>query len=472
LSNKNGKPTDHSPFYKRGGPLTLVLVAIALLPLFLIYDRPRSTALSEVKESGVLRVLTVNSPTTFYEGPEHALGLEFELATGLAKKLRAELSVETADSIAAVLPRLARGDSHFAAAGLVTKTEHEQLVKFSPPYQEIRQQVVYLMGEKKPESIDELVGRQISVVAGSSAVQHLNVLKTTHPELGWEETSEKSAEQLLHDVWQGTLGTTISDSHVIAVTRQHYPELEIGFDLEGTEQLAWAFAANGDDSIFDIAVEYLNELKQNGELERLLERYYGIAESFNYINISEYRRKIKSALPRYEALFQEAEKQTGWDWRLLAAIAYQESYWDPTAVSPTGVKGIMQLTKATAEQMNVDDRTDPRQSILGGAAYLNVVRKKIPDRIDEPDRTWFSLAAYNIGFGHFEDARILTQRAGKSPDKWVEVKEYLPMLSDPQWYEKTKYGEALGGEALKFVTRIRAFYDVLVRISQEAKETG
>ena len=204
------------------------------------------------------------------------------------------------------------------------------------------------------------------------------------------------------------------------------------------------------------------------------ERYYGTAESYNYINISEYRRKITDTLPLYEKLFREAEEQTGIDWRLLAAVAYQESHWDPAAVSPTGVKGIMQLTKATAEQMQIKDRTNPRQNILGGAGYLKLMDRKIPQRIQEPDRTWFSLAAYNLGFGHFEDARILTQKTGKSPDKWVDVKEFLPLLSEPEWYEQTKYGQARGGEAFAFVTRIRTFYDVLIKISQEqdAKASG
>lgn len=468
MSNKHRSTSDSSPFYKRGAPLILVLVAIALLPLFLIYDRPRGAALNEVKQTRILRVLTVNSPTTYYEGPEHAMGLEYELASGLAKRLRVELAMETADSIASILPRLTRGDSHFAAAGLIVSKERGQIVKFTPPYQEIQQQVVYLMGRKRPKSVEDLVGRDISIVAGSSAAHHLNALKASHPNLQWTETSDKSADQLLYDVWQGELQITITDSHVIAVARHHYPELAIGFDIRESVKLAWAFPMNDDNSIYDIAVDYLKELKENGELDRLLERYYGLTESFDYINVSEYRRKIESVLPRYQALFQEAEKQTGFDWRLLAAMAYQESYWDPAAVSPTGVKGIMQLTNATAKEMNVDDRTDPRQSILGGAAYLKRIRERIPERIQEPDRTWFALAAYNIGFGHFEDARVLTERSGKSPDNWVDVKELLPMLSNPEWYESTKYGEARGEQALTFVTRIRTFYDVLVRITQVA----
>ena len=463
-----------SPFYKKWGALTAVFVTIAILPLFLIYDRPLGSALDAVKDTRALTVLTINSPTTYYEGPEHALGLEYDLASGLAKKLRVDLVMETADSVASIFPRLARGDAYFAAAGLIDNEERRQLVRFTPPYQQIEQQVVYLHGGKQPETVTDLLGRQITVVAGSSVAHHLSELKAKLPDLAWTETSEKNAEQLLYDVWQGALDLAITDSNIIAVARQYYPELRVGFNINESGKLAWAFPLGDDDSIYDIATTYLGELEESGELERLRERYYGTAESYNYINISEYRRKINVTLPLYEKLFREAEEQTGIDWRLLAAVAYQESHWDPDAVSPTGVKGIMQLTQAAADQMHIEDRTNPRQNIMGGAGYLKIMKRKIPERIQEPDRTWFSLAAYNLGFGHFEDARILTQKTGKSPDKWVDVKEFLPLLSEPEWYEQTKYGEARGGEAFAFVTRIRSFYDVLVKISQErdAKASG
>ena len=452
----------------------MVFVTIAVLPLFLIYDRPRGSALEAVREARVLTVLTINSPTTYYEGAEHALGLEYELAGGLAEKLRVDLVMETADSVASIFPRLARGDAYFAAAGLIVNEERKQLVRFTPPYQKIEQQVVYLQGSKQPGTVNDLLGREITVVAGSSVAQHLSELKAGFPDLAWTETSEKNAEQLLYDVWQGLTDIAITDSNIIAVARQYYPELRVGFNLNESEKLAWAFPLSDDDSIYNIASAYLGELEKSGELERLRERYYGTAESYNYINISEYRRKIFATLPLYEKLFREAEEQTGIDWRLLAAVAYQESHWDPDAVSPTGVKGIMQLTRAAAEQMQIEDRTNPRQNILGGAGYLKLMDRKIPQRIQQPDRMWFSLAAYNLGFGHFEDARILTQKTGKSPDKWVDVKEFLPLLSEPEWYEQTKYGQARGGEAFAFVTRIRTFYDVLVKISQEqdAKASG
>src|SRR5690606_23333055 len=133
-------------------------------------------------------------------------------------------------------------------------------------------------------------------------------------------------------------------------------------------------------------------------------------------------------LPRFEGMFKTVAAETGLDWHLLAAIAYQESHWNPRAVSPTGVKGLMMLTRAAAGEVAVADRTDPEQSLWGGARYFLKLKARIPARIPEPDRTWFALAAYNVGLGHLEDARILTQRAGRDPDLWREVREYLPLL--------------------------------------------
>ena len=146
---------------------------------------------------------------------------------------------------------------------------------------------------------------------------------------------------------------------------------------------------------------------------------------------------------------------------LLAAMAYQESHWDPRAVSPTGVRGLMMLTKHTAELVGVDDRNDPRESILGGARYLSRVQNKIPDRIAEPDRLWLSVAAYNLGFGHLEDARIITEIQGGDPDNWQDVRARLPLLEDERWYKRTKRGYAPGSQAVTYVDNIQHYHEIL-----------
>jgi len=153
----------------------------------------------------------------------------------------------------------------------------------------------------------------------------------------------------------------------------------------------------------------------------------------------------------------------------LAAIGYQESQWNPYATSPTGVRGLMMLTGETADRMGVTDRLDARQSILGGARYLALMKDTLPDRIAEPDRTWLALAAYNQGQGHMEDARRVAQARGGSPDSWADVKQALPHLSRGTYAKAMKYGYARGGEALHFAENIRNYYDILLRLEPEYK---
>jgi membrane-bound lytic murein transglycosylase F len=121
----------------------------------------------------------------------------------------------------------------------------------------------------------------------------------------------------------------------------------------------------------------------------------------------------------------------------------------------------MMLTLATAKHMKIESRLDPEQSIIGGAKYLRFVENRLPDHIHEPDRLWLTLAGYNVGFGHVEDARILTQELGDDPDKWAEVKQHLPKLSLKKWYKKLKRGYARGKEAVNYVDNIRAYYELL-----------
>ena len=192
-----------------------------------------------------------------------------------------------------------------------------------------------------------------------------------------------------------------------------------------------------------------------------MHRHYSHVEKFNYSDIRTFTRRVETHLPKYEKLFKEAAIRVGFDWRLLASIGYQESLWNPRAKSPTGVRGLMMLTRATARQMKVKNRLDPAQSIRGGAEYIARVHKKVPQRIPEPDRTWLALAAYNVGFGHVEDARIITQRHGGNPDRWIDVKESLPLLARKKWFEQTKYGYARGWEPVKYVENIRQYFAYL-----------
>ncbi len=156
------------------------------------------------------------------------------------------------------------------------------------------------------------------------------------------------------------------------------------------------------------------------------------------------------------------------DWQLLAAISYQESKWDPNAVSPTGVRGLMMLTNATAAAMGVRDRTNPEQSIKGGAAYIKQVLNNIPDSVPQPDRTWMALAGYNMGPAHVNAARRLTARLGQNPDSWQDVAANLPRLVQ----ENRANGRAVPDirQALHYVQQIRRYYDAIALSTAESRE--
>lgn len=448
--------------------MLIIAVGLALLPLFMVLDRSPASDVARIQESGRLRVLTIEGPTTYYRTADGPSGFEYDLLTAFADRLGVDLKIETTDSPASIFPRLARGDAQFAAAALNITEGRRRLVRFSEPYQTIRTQVVYRRGADQPETYEDLVGRDITVPAGSPYSQLLNTTKVQFPDLAWTESSSKTVEDLLVDVWEGNTEVTFSPSNLLAIVRQHHPELMVGFSLESTSELAWAFPPDSDDSLIRSSNRFLESLRESGELERLIERYYGAATKFDYVNVKTFRRRIRSVLPRYEALFREAGAEYELDWRLLAALSYQESYWKPGAVSPTGVKGLMQITEATAQFLDVADRTDPRQSVLGGARYLRDLHDRLHESVTEPDRTWFALAAYNVGLGHLLDAREIVRQQGKDPDRWTNVKPALELLSEPEWYSKTEHGQARGYEAVAYVTRIRSFYDILVQLRPQS----
>ena len=446
-----------------------MLLALAYLAPALLNGCSRGTnALAEVKRRGELVVLTRNSPTTYYEGPMGLAGIEYDMAKAFADELGVTLKMKVIANSAEIVPLISQGKADFAAAGLVVTEDRLKLVRFAPEYQEIVPQVVYRLGTKRPTTVKDLVGRQIEIAAHSSHAERLRQLQATQADLEWREMRNTEVEELLLSVWEGLLEFTVADSNILALNRQYYPELQAAFAIDKPQKLAWAFPPGEDMSLFNAAVAFMKRLRKH-ELGVLIERYYGPSNRFNYINTAHYLARIRDKLPTYRVLFERAGVRYNLDWRLLAAIGYQESYWDPAAVSPTGVQGIMQLTMNTSSDLGVTDRRSPEQSIDGGARYLRAMIDRMPPRVLQPDRTWMALAAYNVGLSHLEDARIITQQQGGDPNKWHDLEKYLPLLAKEEWYSKTKYGYARGYEPVQYVHRIRSYYDILVKIDESER---
>lgn len=420
------------------------------------------TVLQQIKAKGELVVATRYSPTTYYIGPSGETGFEYDLARRFADYLGVDLKIVTGANAREVMDLVKSGKANLAAAGIPVSDSMARQVRYGPAYQEITPQLIYRLGNTPPGSVDGLQDVKLDMAAGSVPLQFLRRLRQQFPDLSWTAHRGVASGELLAKVWRGDYQFTVANSNEVAFLQQFYPELRVAFDLTDPKPLAWVFPRRKDSSLYYKAYDFFHKIKTNGVLSQITERYYGHLRDFDYVGTRRFMRHVDNRLPRFMTVFHKAAQQTGFDWRLLAAIGYQESHWDPHAVSPTGVRGLMMLTLNTAHEVQVDNRTDPKQSILGGARYFKTVKNSLPAQILEPDRTWLALAAYNVGLGHLDDARAITRARGGDPDAWMDVKESLPLLRKKKWYTHTKYGYARGDEAVTYVENIRVYYDLLV----------
>jgi membrane-bound lytic murein transglycosylase F len=442
-------------------PLTVLILLPVLCDPGFVADH---TAPSLAK-TGELVVLTRNSATTRYiDFRGRYTGLEYDLVEMFARDLGVQVRYLDRLPFYQILPVLRQHEAHLAAAGVVITPARIRDFHFSPAYQMVQPVLAYNTDKPAPRGVRDLLGKRIEVVRGSSGVDHLRLLRKRLPKLRWIEVAESDSEGLLTRLSEGKSDYVVTESHILDIVRRLYPNLARALTIGEPEPLGWAFPKDADPKLVDEAREFFLRISYDGRLARLLERYYGHVQRLDQPDIAHFLERTRTELPRYRGMFKAAQKATGIDWRLLAALGFQESHWDHDAVSPTGVRGLMMLTAETAERMGVTDREDVRQNILAGARYLQELKRTLPERIAEPDRTWLALAAYNIGYGHLEDARVLAQRRRLNPDLWMDVKRVLPLLSRYEYYRAAKYGFCRGGEALILTENIRNYYDILSRI--------
>jgi membrane-bound lytic murein transglycosylase F len=418
-------------------------------------------------QTGELVVLTRNAATARYlDSQGHYSGLEYDLVELFARDLGLRVRYLDRQPFYQILPALKEHRAHFAAAGIAISGERLQDFRFGPAYQMMQPVIAYNTANTAPKDIRDVIGKRLEVVRGSVAVDELRRLKQRYPQLHWLEVDESDSEGLLSRLSEGKVDYVVTDSNLLDLVRNFYPNLGRGFTLADLQPLAWAFPADGDPALYQRAQEFFMRISYDGTLKQLLERYYGHVHRLDQMDIANFLERRQTQLPTYAAMFKEAQELTGIDWRLLAALGFQESHWDPIATSPTGVRGLMMLTSDTADRMALSDRLDARQSILAGARYLQDLKESLPARITDPNRTWLALAAYNIGLGHLEDARVLTQRRGANPDLWVDVKKALPLLTSYEYYSTLKHGFCRGGEALVLTENTRNYYDILARFEE------
>ena len=437
-----------------------LLVYIAVAALLGTCSSPPAL-LDQILEIGELRVVTRDSPSSYVIGPDGPSGPEFDLVQAFADELGVALILESVVSVSEIVPRLLSGNAHMAAAGLSITRSRQEFLNFSHPYETVDMQLIYKVGTGKPRSIEDLAGRSIEVLAGSSHADMLEALGEIYPEIDWTVNADAAIGDLLAKVAAEELDFTVADSSEFDIQRNFHPDLRVALDLELDDPLAWAFSKEHGNSLLARADEFLIAADRRGLLAQVHDRYYGHTKKFDYVGTRNFIRHYESRLPRYRTMFEQAGAEWDVDWRLLAAIGYQESHWRSQAVSPTGVRGIMMLTQDTAAYLGIDDRVDPRNSIFGGAQFYARQTQRIADTVDEPDRTWMALAAYNVGFNHIRDARILVDWHDGDPDTWLDIGKVLPLLSQRKWYSQLQFGYARGWEPVLYVNNIRSYYNIL-----------
>ncbi|MBF0113212.1 MAG: membrane-bound lytic murein transglycosylase MltF [Desulfamplus sp.] len=419
-------------------------------------------ALTKIVRAGKIRMITENSANSYYIYRDQPMGFEYELANEFATFLQVDLEVITpgTDNIFSYLD-MDRGD--FIAAGITITEKREKEMLFTQPYMDFEQKFIYHKSKLPIQNIKEIAGRAIHVSKNTTYYERLMELKSGGIDINVVLYDDLSTEELLRMVSdnENDISYTIADSHIARLNRRYYPDICIGISIQDKEHVAWA-VRQGNIALSNKMVQFFDIIKHNGVFNRIYEKYYGhLVTQFDYSDLKAFHNDIEKRLPKYQKTIIKESERHGFDWRLVAALIYQESRFEPKARSETGVRGLMQVTERVAKEMGITNRQNIAQNIRAGIGYLSLLYNKFNDVHDSTDRIKFALASYNVGYGHVLDAQEIAAIQGLDPNVWDSISYTLPLLSRPKYYSKTKYGYARGDEPIRYIKKIFAYYDIL-----------
>ena len=408
-----------------------------------------------------LVVLTRPGPLTYQLDEAGSIsGLEYDLVSGLAEELGVPINFQVL-SPGEISRQLVDGSYHIAAAWLSPGSNPE--MQSGPPLFETHDVLAQHEASLPLTSLEQLAGKTVHALAGTRQAATIRHLMEKIPGLQLVEVGQGDVIDLLEALGDQKVSYVAMDGKFADIANQYVPSLRATLPLSSAAPIVWWLGPVPNPELKARVEAYLERIRADGTLARLEERYFGHVRRLQQDDVEKFLGQIKTTLPRLRKHFLDAERVTGIDWRLIAALAWQESHWDPFATSYTNVRGLMMLTEETADRLGVSNRLDPRESILAGARYLNMIRNSLPHDMPEPDRTWLAIAGYNIGPGHLNAARTIGKQLNADPGAWYDMKRILPLLAKPQYYSRLKSGRARGGEAVIMVENIRSYYDILVR---------
>ncbi len=407
-----------------------------------------SIDLNAIKERGFITALVDNNSFSYFIYKGRSMGYEYELLKLLAKHLQVDLRIQVTSGIERAIEQLNKGEGDILAFPLTVTKDRTERVRFTNPQFDSYQVLV----QRKPENWRQLtrnqlnaqlirkpaqlIGKEVYVMPGSSFAQRLKHLSE---EVGGEiiinqDSTNAETENLIRAVVLGEIDYTVTDNIIARVNAAYYNNLDVETIISLPQTIAWAVRKNSPDLQVSVN-EWLAKVKKEATFMVIYNRYFNSPRTSIIRLTSDYSSLAGNKISPFDDLIKEGAQELGWDWRLLAAIIYQESRFNPHGESWAGAKGLMQLMPETAKRFGVTDPNNPQQSLRGGVRFLKHLDKYWSKDIADPDeRLKFILASYNAGLTHIIDARKLTIKYGEDPTSWSVVESYLLKKSDPKYY--------------------------------------
>ncbi len=440
----------------------MVLTSFFVFSSVLIHNKefdPDLSRLERIKKNRVLRLITTNAINTYYWYNGQPTGFEYDLAKEFADFLNVDLDIVT-PGWNSMFSYLEQGKGDFIASGLAITKKRLEKVNFSIPHMTVQQHIVHHKLVFGPKNIEALNFQTIDVPRGTSYQSQLEEIKKSGIELNYILHDNIPTEELIRMVYNQDIKFTIADNTIAYLNQRYYPDIRIGIPVQKKEYLAWA--VNKEDSqLLEQINKFFLHANETGILNRITDKYYANIEAADLYDLKIFHQRIKTRLPRYKKIIIEESGKYNFDWKLVAAAIYQESHFNPNAISFTNVRGLMQVTTVTAEEMGIENRLIPAQSIKAGIKYLDKMVKRFDYLEDDYERILFALASYNVGYGHVIDAIKIAEDMGWDGTKWQNLKTALPLLSKSKYYKKTQYGYARGWEPVQYIERILTYFDIL-----------
>ena len=436
--------------------LVCVLIVVASVQYYL---RPQSQSLGDILKTGQLRVLIADEPDSQYVLNRQHFGFEYELLEAFAKDLGVELKLEVVP-YGELFNLLDSGAGDMAVGGIIDSPFVNRVSSPSIAWYQAKATVTYRRGTKRPKRVADLKGEPVLASSRYFEIDGLRSLNLVD--------DHRSEYTLLSAVDQGVERFVLSVNYRALNAKHYLPNLNRSFILPDSLDVVWALPKRADTPLLIRLNTFLESALEQKLPSQLADDYFNSPTRLSTSDALGIHKKIETDFPEFEFAFIRAARKGEIDWQLLAAIAYQESRWSNEATSPTGVRGVMQLTTDTALALGVDDRMDMNQSIDAAAVYIKQLKDRLPKKIKDPQRTWFAVGAYNIGMKHIIAAYRKAREQGLDRTQWQTISDLLPTLYDEPFERGVQAQKYV--ERVQIFTDIMRFYDIHQRENKELKE--